>query len=278
MSTTTPLSIKSPAKPRPVPRWLQMSRSRAFLSHLALSASIVGAVCGLIFFVWYPHPYFDAVGAARVLRVLIGVDLVLGPLLTLILFKPGKWGLKFDVAFIAALQLTALVYGITVIYSQRPYFAVFAVDRFTVLARTDVDEARWREALATNRVDPKPWRAPLLVVASLPKDDAALQRLIEETVFGGAPDIERRPEFWRRYSEQTTQAIARRRSLDDLQAARPEAARVIAGLPARLGRPADQLGFLPVVAKNRDMSMIVDGKTGLPLEVIDIDPWISDPG
>ena len=140
--------------------WLQISRPRAFLSHLALSAVVVGAVCALIFFVWYPHPYFQAVGAWNVLRILVGVDLVLGPVLTLILFKPGKRGLKFDLAFIACVQLAALAYGVNVIYGERPYFNVFAVDRFTVYAYQDVDSEQWNAGVAAGRLDAKPRAVP----------------------------------------------------------------------------------------------------------------------
>lgn len=257
-----------------LPGWLDVSRPRAFVSHLALSAVIVGAVCTLIFFVWYPHPYFQAVGAWNVLRVLVGVDLVLGPVLTLILFKPGKWGLKFDLCFIACVQAAALVYGVTVIYRERPYVNVFAVDRFSVYAYRDIDGEQWEDALAAGRLDAKPWRGPALVVATKPSDLAGAQRLLDETLFGGKPDIDRRPEFWSRYEEQAAQVIETQRPLGALRAARPEAARAIAALAERLGVPEERLGFVPMVAKNRDVTMIVAAATGEPLEVIDVDPWI----
>jgi hypothetical protein len=69
-----------------------------------------------MFFVWYPPPYFEVDGGWRILRILAGVDVVVGPLLTLILFKPGKPGLKFDMTCIALMQIGALVYGGTIIY------------------------------------------------------------------------------------------------------------------------------------------------------------------
>lgn len=273
LTSSSPTSLKPLATPRSS-SWLDVSRSRAFSSHLALSTVVVGVVCAVIFFVWYPHPYFQAVGAWNVLRVLIGVDLVLGPLLTLVLFKPGKWGLKFDIAFIACVQLAALIYGVTVIYRERPYFNVFAVDRFTVYAKRDVDGTQWAEALAGNRVDPKPWRGPALTVASRPSDQAGLQRLIEETVFDGKPDIDRRPEFWSRYDEQAAQVVAAQRPLAALRDARPDATSAIDAIVGRVGLPESRLGFVPMVAKNRDVSMIVDATTGEPLEVVDVDPWI----
>jgi hypothetical protein len=274
MSTGSVSALTAPLEAAQVPSWLQISRSRAFSTHLAFSAVVVGAVCALIFFVWYPHPYFQAVGAWNVLRILVGVDLVLGPVLTLILFKPGKRGLKLDLAFIACVQLAALVYGVTVIYRERPYFNVFAVDRFAVLAYSDVDRDEWNAALAAGRLDAKPLRGPVLAIATLPTDLAASQRVLDD-VLSGKRDIDQRPEFWSRYEKGVAQVVARQRPLTALSAARPESASAIAALAARLGLSEERLGFLPMRAKNRDVSLVVDATTGEPLDVIAVDPWIG---
>jgi hypothetical protein len=251
-----------------------ISRKRAFLTHLSMSALIVGAACALIFLLWYPRPYFQAVGAWNVLRVLIGVDLVVGPLLTLLVFKPGKPGLKFDLSVIALVQLAALTYGLMVIYDERPYFTVFALDRFFVLARQDVDLAQLADAQAAGRLDDKPSRGPMLVVATRPTG-AAFQKLLDETVFGGKPDIERRPEFWSRYEVEAAQVTRRAQPLATLQAARPDDRAKIAALQAKLGLAAERIAFVPMIAKNRDVSLLVDSTTGSPLDVVDVDPWIA---
>jgi hypothetical protein len=257
--------------------WLEVSRPRAVLTHLGVSAAIVGAACMLIFFVWYPHPYFLAMGASQVLRVLIGVDLVLGPLLTAIVFKPGKRGLKLDLTVIALVQLAAFVYGVTTIYRGRPYFTVFAVDRFYVLARGDVVP----EELARHERDDwlrKPVRGPVLVAAAVPTDPAAAQQLLDETVLQRKPDIERRPDYWQPYASATARVGARARPLAALRAAKPQAAAAIDALRRRLGVPDERLGYLPLLGRNRDLSFIVDVTSGAPLEVLDVDPWPADSG
>ncbi len=260
----------TPSSPRD---WLAVSRGRAFLSHLGLSATVVGVVCALIFFVWYPYPYFHAMGGWNVLRVLIGVDLVLGPLLTLIVFKPGKWGLKFDLAFIAFVQLAALVYGLTAIYRERPSFTVFAVDRFIVVAERDVNPQDLAAAREAGRVADKPFRGPLLVAAVFPTDLATQQRLLDETVFGGLPDIERRPEFWQPFADQAAVVLRAQQPLSALREAQPAAGAAIDALSKSLGLPESRLGYLPLMAKNRDVAFVVDSETGAPLDVLDVDPW-----
>ena len=73
-----------------------MNRLRAFLIHLTILAAFLGATFAVIYFVWYPEPYFEIVGAWYLVRIFLVVNIVVGPLLTLIIFKPGKWGLRFD--------------------------------------------------------------------------------------------------------------------------------------------------------------------------------------
>jgi hypothetical protein len=170
-------------------------------------------------------------------------------------------------------QVVALVYGVTVIYSERPYFNVFAVDRFAVLAKSDVDQDEWNAALAAGRVDAKPWRGPVLVIAKRPTELAADQRLLEE-VLAGKRDIDQRPEFWSRYEKDVALVVAKQRPLTALSAARPESASAIAALAARFGSSEQRLGFVPMLAKNRDVSLVVDAATGEPLDVIAVDPWI----
>jgi hypothetical protein len=154
---------------------------------------------------------------------------------------------------------------------------VFALDRFFLLSGPDVDAAKLAEGRAAGRVDDKPLRGPVLVMANRPTDAEGLRRLLDETVFGGQPDIERRPEYWQRFSDEGGQVVGLSRPLTELHAARPDAAAEIAALAAKLGRAEDQIRFLPLVAKNRDVSVIIDAATGTPIDVVDVDPWISGP-
>ncbi|MBL6691566.1 MAG: hypothetical protein ISP91_14365 [Pseudomonadales bacterium] len=59
------------------------------------------------------------------MRIIIAVDLVLGPLLTLIVFKAGKPGLKFDLAAIGTFQALCLAAGTYIVYSERPLALIY---------------------------------------------------------------------------------------------------------------------------------------------------------
>lgn len=248
---------------------LSISKMHAFLIHFSGSALVVGTLCAVIFFVWYPAPYFAVKGASGVLLVLIGVDLVLGPTLTLILFRPRKPGLVFDLSVIVAIQLAALVYGATAIYLERPYYLVFAVDRLEILAYKDVDSTM----IEYEELRRKPFIGPILAVASLPEGQDEFQRLLEETVFEGKPDIERRPEFWSPYANRSDDVIARARSLAELLERYPETRTEISKLTESLDAEIDDLAYIPLVGRETSFAFVIDAETATPIDIIDVDPW-----
>ena len=68
-----------------------MTRLKAFSIHLIISAFLTAALAtALTPLLRYRPPFFSALGGLHVLLVLLGVDISLGPLFTLIIFNPGK--------------------------------------------------------------------------------------------------------------------------------------------------------------------------------------------
>ena len=71
-----------------------LNRWKAAAIHLGLSVLIAATVVTVMLLVWYPPPYFDTMGGTGLLKILVGVDVTLGPLLTLIIFDPRKKSLS----------------------------------------------------------------------------------------------------------------------------------------------------------------------------------------
>lgn len=61
-----------------------MTRFRAAAIHFAICASVAVIMLALFWYVWYPSPLFEAVGGDEIFLMLLAVDVVLGPLLTLV--------------------------------------------------------------------------------------------------------------------------------------------------------------------------------------------------
>ena len=106
--------------------------------------------------VWYPDDLFWMDGGWQGLQIIAPVDLVLGPALTLIFYRPWKKKLKFDMTAIAAVQIAALSYGVFLAYNQRPAAIVFAENRFETLSVAAYKEAS--ELMIENDMEPKSLR------------------------------------------------------------------------------------------------------------------------
>jgi len=112
-------------------------RFKAFGIHLALSIIVIMLFLLIVTQIWYPGPLFKLEGVWQGLQILIPVDAILGPILTLLLYVPGKKGLKLDLTVIAVLQVGALAYGGMLIYKQRPVAYAFVADRFEVVLASE---------------------------------------------------------------------------------------------------------------------------------------------
>ena len=71
-------------------RQLFLSKLKAFSIHLSASASVISIYLLIVFLVWYPHPYYLIEKVWDVIRIVIGVDVFIGPLLTFVVYKAGK--------------------------------------------------------------------------------------------------------------------------------------------------------------------------------------------
>jgi len=100
--------------------------------HLCINLIIFSLLLFVLLKLWYPAPFFTASGGLQGLKIVALVDIVLGPVLTLVIFngaKPRK-ELLTDVSIIACVQIAAFVWGTWTIYTQRPVQMAFWEDRF----------------------------------------------------------------------------------------------------------------------------------------------------
>ena len=246
-----------------------MNRVKAALIHLAASALVVAAILAVVYFVWYPGATFSIAGAISVVLVLVGVDLVLGPSLTLLVFKPGKPGLKFDLTAIAVIQVIALAYGSYTLYIERPYYLVYAVDRFSLVPESPIDKSRLR----FEELREKPVRDVIRVFARLPDDPAERARFNESVLFDGEPDLDGRPEYWEPYASGIDFIRTRIRPLEGFEPATAAERAAVEAARRRYGGQHEHLGFVPIATLDADIAMLMDRDTAEPLGMLRVDPW-----
>lgn len=162
--------LDRPATDTPVP-WRE--KTAAATLHALLSALAVGALVLVATRLWYPDFLFEADGGWQGLRIVVLVDLVLGPLLTFVVFRRGKRGLALDLGLVAGLQLLAFVSGAWLMWSERPIAVALSDGRFYTVSASDFSDAGMPVALPGHLPGERPW----IVVIDLPEDAQAQGRL-----------------------------------------------------------------------------------------------------
>ena len=84
--------------------YLDNFKIQYFLVHLALSILVAACCVWIVFFLWHPQPLAKAIGVTNIFVMMLIIDVILGPLLTLLVAKQGKKTLKFDLFIIFLLQ------------------------------------------------------------------------------------------------------------------------------------------------------------------------------
>jgi hypothetical protein len=253
----------------PLPPRRTMTRRNAALTHLFISVVIGIAALLLLLGVWYPPPYFSAAGADQLALLLVGVDVAIGPLLTFVVFKPGKKGLVFDLCVIAALQLGALVYGLYTVAVSRPVFLVFAVDRFELVAANQISDADLAKG-TEDRFRRRSWKGPLLVYGEMPTDPQEHSEL----AFSGAEgrDLQNQPKYFRDYTQNARKVAEHARALTELASMRPNARTMLDTWLARHSMREEDVRWVPVIARHRDASVLVASTSGEVLDTLPIEP------
>lgn len=240
---------------------------RGFLVHLAISGVIALISLAIVYLVWNPTPLYTATGITKIFLLMLGIDLVVGPLLTFIVYKKGKKTLKFDLTVIALLQLTALSYGLYHVYEGRPVWIAYNVDRFDLVRANEIDTRKLDQAKPEYR-QPS-FTTPKYVAAIIPNDDIEQknQILFDEIGSGIAPS--QRPELYQPLEQVYLKIKQRALPLTELDKynAPDLVKQTLMHYPQ-----ADS--FVPLKANAKDMTVLIDkSSSGKVVKIVDLRPW-----
>jgi hypothetical protein len=252
------------------------NRLRAALIHLGISLVIAAVAALLVFVVWYPYPYRDISGGRDLFLLVVAVDVIMGPLLTLTIFnlrKPRR-ELRRDLAVIGLLQLAALSYGLWTMAVARPVHLVFEIDRFRVVHAIDVPAELLSQAPAGLRH--LPFTGPTLLSVREFRDaresfDATMAAL------QGIP-LGARPDLWQPYAQAKSQVIARAQPLAQLKNRFPaRAADIDAALASSPrttpARSAAAVGYVPMIGRSSFWTVLIDMQTADIIAFVPLDSF-----
>lgn len=252
-----------------------MTRFKAALTHLLISTTLASIVMCLIVFGWYPLPFFWDIGGPMLLALIVGIDVVLGPLMTMILFNPKKSRreLTLDLTLIGAIQLSALIYGLHSGYIGRASYGAFYEGQFHLVYAADLAPKFVAEATQP-QFRQVPWIGQSYIGVVVP--DTAQNR--SDMAFFGAIGAgpERFPKFYQSLSDVKAQLQQAALSKEKLQRTSPALVSKIDSLLT-----AQQLGWsdvavLPFDLRTATYTAVVNLKQVSMLKVLRDDPLHRD--
>lgn len=239
-------------------------RLKAFGYHLAISVLIALVSLYIIFMLWHPAPLANAVGVTHIFIMMLAIDVVLGPLLTLIFAKQGKKLLKFDLAVIVVLQLGAFFYGMYNVAMSRPVYIAFDTSRFEVVQANEVPKSSLKAAQL--EYGTLGWGAPKYVaVRTVANAEERSTRLFSELKTGVAPS--KQPNLYEPLDNQWAILTAKAHDLAELS--EKNSTQSINKL--KVGYPS-ATGWLPLLAYEQDMVVLIDSTHKQVLDIVDLRP------
>lgn len=141
----------------------------AFFSHFLLSLLLMIIAGYIVFGVWYHKPYYKLFNVMPIFGLMLAVDLILGPLLTLVVYKKGKKTLKMDLVIIVLIQITAFGWGIWNIANARPAWIAIKQGVGYTISPAYLSNPKNELKVKVPSIFEQNWAKPKTVM--LPKDD-----------------------------------------------------------------------------------------------------------
>lgn len=241
-------------------------RIHAFALHLGFSAAIAGSFAAATYFVWYPAPLLDLQGGILIIALLLGVDTILGPALTLLIFNPRKprKELLADLAVIVTVQLAAFTYGATIIYGERPAYVAFAHSQFFVVRG---EEAVGQPPPSVMNAPRYGVFGPRIVMAQIPEEQLRNGTALIASVTGD-PSFALEAKNYRPFPIDPAAVLREAMNSTEVLSV---AGTQITRTAARLGADLNDLAFFQIKGRTRSGIALIDQKALNLIGIVDFD-------
>ena len=243
----------------------------ASMIHLGVSASIALMAALLVFGIWYPYPYREISGGRELFLLVVSVDVILGPLITLAVFNRTKpWTeLRRDLLIVALIQLGALGYGLWTVFVARPVHMVFEIDRFRVVHAIEVDETVLSQV--PEGIKTMPIAGPNLLAVRPFKDDKEKMEATLAALQGVS--LASRADLWRTYEDAIGDILKEAKPATQLVTRFPTQAAEIARVLKEVNRTPQNVVYLPLVSRKSFWTVFLDPITAQVLTTMPLDSF-----
>lgn len=246
-------------------------RCKASAVHLCLSLCIAAMAGLLVFTVWYPHPYREISGGRELFFILVAVDVVLGPLITLAVFnrrKPRK-ELQRDLGIVCLIQLAALGYGLWTVAVARPVHMVFEYKIFRVVHAIDVP--RELLSLSPPGVNALPITGPTVIGLRPFKDS---KESFDATVAAmQGVSLSARPDLWQPYEKSVQDVLNEAKPAIELLGRFHEKSEEINLVLSKVGRKSSNTMYIPLASRKAFWTAFIDPITAEIVATMPLDSF-----
>ena len=239
--------------------------------HLGISLCVAVFAAALVFGLWYPYPYGEISGGRELFFLVVAVDVIMGPLITLAIFNRAKprRELLIDFTVVGLLQLAALGYGLWTVFAARPVHLVFEYSRMTVVHAINVDADLL--AKAPTSLQKLPVTGPT-VIALRPFKNPEEQFDATMAAFEGFP-LAARSDLWQAYEPVRADVLKEAKPVAELRARFSNQAAQIDRAIAATGKPVTDLRYLPLLSRKTAWTVLLDTTTAEPLGYLPLDSF-----
>jgi hypothetical protein len=239
-------------------------RLKAFGLHLLASTCALSLILGTLYLGWYRWPAWYLADVVHVVIVMAGVDIVVGPLLTLVIARSSKprRELVRDISMIVVVQLCALIYGTASLWSGRPLYYAYSETVLQLVQSYDIDaEEAARGRRQNPGLAPHWYSLPRWIWAPLPQDPALRQQIVQSAVTGG-DDVISMPQYFRPWAEGWPALRTHLKKVDDVAYFMGADKKKLKERMRAAGIATDQLNSMPLIGRGRPLLAVFDPADG----------------
>jgi hypothetical protein len=238
-------------------------RLKAFFLHLLSSTTVLTLILGSLYFGWYRWPGWHLTDVTTVVLVMVCVDVVLGPTLTLIIAneKKSRRELTRDIGMIVVVQLCALTYGSVSLWNGRPLYYAFSENILQLVQAYDIDAKDAEIGRQLNPALAPHWYSlPRWIWAPLPQNAEESQKIVASAVAGG-DDVTSMPKYFKPWEDGLPSLRRQLKKVDDVPYFAKSQKKKLKERMKASGLPDDQLSTMPLTGRGYPLLAVFDPVT-----------------
>jgi hypothetical protein len=238
-------------------------RLKALGLHLLASASTLTIILGIFYLGWYKWPGWYLADAIYLITVMIGVDVVIGPLCTFIIAsdKKPRRELIRDISIVVAVQICALIYGSTVLWNGRPLYYAYSEGVLQLVQGYDINAHESELGRQQNPEFAPHWYSlPRWIWAPLPEDPQLRKEIVVGSI-EGEDDVISMPRYFRPWDQGLPSLREQLKKVDNVAYFSPRDKKILKERMRAMNISTDQLNAMPYTGRGPPVLAVFDLQT-----------------